>query len=132
MSAPVTAEELAEIERLDREATPGPWAYDEEDDVIETARGSSVAILTRAARPGLTHVKPDGRVIATYREAAPRLARDLTAERETSARLADRNLDLGRELESLRAAVRAHRAAHEAGEGETVALVRLYQLAGCA
>ena len=139
MSAPVTAEELAEIERLDREATPGPWAYDEEDDVIETARGSSVAILTRAARPGLTHVKPDGRVIATYRETAPRLARDLAAarydldtERKASAMLADRNLDLGRELEALRAAVRAHRAAHEAGEGETVALVRLYQLAGLA
>ena len=54
----------------------------------------------------------------------------VTAERDTSARLADRCLDLGRELEALRAAVRAHRAAHEAGEGETVALVRLYQLAG--
>ena len=160
MSAPVTAEELAEVERLDREATPGPWAYDEEDDVIETARGSSVAILTRAARPGLTHVKPDGRAIAAYRTAAPRLARDLTAarteaeelrhnlravrdsacraqeqitaERATSARLADKVIDLGRELEALRAAVWAHRAAHEAGEGETVALVRLYQLAGLA
>lgn len=94
MSAPVTAEELAEIERLDREATPGPWAYDEEDDVIETARGSSVAILTRAARLGLTHVKPDGRVIATYREAAPRL---------------------GRELEALRAAVRVHEERRRAG-----------------
>ena len=32
-----------------------------------------------------------------------RLARDLTTERATSARLADRCLDLGRELESLRA-----------------------------
>ena len=51
------------------------------------------------------------------------------AEAERDA-LADRVLDLGRELEALRAAVRAHRSAHEAGEGETVALVRLYQLAG--
>ena len=40
-----------------------------------------------------------------------RLAHDLAAERETSKRLADRDLDLGRELEALRAAVRAHRAA---------------------
>ena len=39
---------------------------------------------------------------ATRRRAA-RLASDLTAERATSARLADRCLDLGRELEALRA-----------------------------
>jgi len=39
-----------------------------------------------------------------------RLAHDLAAERETSKRLADRDLDLGRELEALRAAVRAHEA----------------------
>jgi len=86
---PVTAEELAEIGRLDHEATPGPWAYDEEDDVIETARGSSVAVLTRAARPDLARVKPDGCAIAAYRTAAPRLARDLAAERTRFAHAHD-------------------------------------------
>ena len=55
---------------------------------------------------------------------------DLDTERKASAMLADRMLNLARELEALRDAVRAHRAAHEAGEGKTVALVRLYQLAG--
>lgn len=43
------------------------------------------------------------------------LRADLTAERATSARLADRCLDLGRELEALRAAVRAHEASVRAG-----------------
>ena len=142
MSEPVTAEELAEVERLDREATPGPWAYDEEDDVIETARGSSVAILTRAARPGLTHVKPDGHAIAAYRAAAPRLARDLAAERARTAEIeADRDAlaakietmladeedarrlrlaehaareDVAGKLAELQAAVRAHRASARA------------------
>ena len=51
---------------------------------------------------------------ATRRRAA-RLASDLTAERATSAQLADRCLDLGRELESLRDAVRAHEATVRAG-----------------
>ena len=44
-----------------------------------------------------------------------RLARDLTTERATTARLADRCLDLGRELEALRDAVRAHEASVRAG-----------------
>ena len=56
----------------------------------------------------------DARPWATMHRAA-RLARDLTRERATSARLADRVLDLGRELEALRAAVREHEAAVRVG-----------------
>lgn len=56
----------------------------------------------------------EARRVATARRAA-RLASDLTAERATSAQLADRCLDLGRELEALRDAVRAHEASVRAG-----------------
>jgi len=91
VSAPVTAEELAEIVQLVKRSA--------ED---------------RGTKPGdLLAVKLERLSV----DLAPRLARDLaaarydlTAERETSARLADRALDLGRELEALRAAVRAHEA----------------------
>ena len=170
MSAPVTAEELAEIERLDREATPGPWR--------RWAQPEGVGCLWKdALPPGSICLESTGTVfalgvvvaaipegnavdfdfIAAARTMLPRIARDLIAERARTAEIeADRDAlaakietmlrdeedaralriaehaareDVAGQLEALRAAVRAHRAAHEAGEGETVALVRLYQLA---
>jgi len=72
-------------------------------DSIERRHDYRIIAHNREARP-----------LATMRRAA-RLARDLAAERATSARLADRCLDLGRELESLRDAVRAHEATVRAG-----------------
>lgn len=71
----------------------------------------------------------DARPWATMRRAA-RLARDLTTERATSARLADRALDLGRELEALRDAVREHeRAAKGDPSRLTIAAERLWAAA---
>lgn len=141
MSAPVTAEELAEIERT--------------------------AHLLASAEPGLAAftVRAGGR--ERLADLAPRLARDLTAaqasirgliealneaqtdrdalaakietmlrdeEDDRALRLAEHAAreDVTGQLVELQAAVREHRSAHEAGEGETVALVRLYQLAGLA
>jgi hypothetical protein len=117
---PVTAEELAEIAHLDREATPGPWTTDG-GQVVETEhqidpeadpgeRSDVCECLNYGRDPGPFRTGT-ARFIAASRDLMPRLAHDLAAERETSKRLADRNLDLGRELEALRAAVRAHRAA---------------------
>ena len=117
---PVTAEELASVDAQAGAAMASAERID----------------LNLEGFDDCTEVGDMARVQAVI-ELAPRLARDLAdarhdldTERKASAMLADRMLDLGRELEALRAAVRAHRAAHEAGEGETVALVRLYQLAG--
>ena len=103
---PVTAEELAEIERLDVEAPEGPWqdegleVWDAYETHIADTWGADVAAF-----------------IAASRDLMPRLARDLDdarrhldTERKASAMLADRMLNLARELEALRAAVRAHEA----------------------
>ena len=73
------------------------------DSYAETEHNSRILQHNRDARPW-----------ATMHRAA-RLASDLTAERATSAQLADRCLDLGRELEALRDAVRAHEASVRAG-----------------
>ena len=73
------------------------------DSYAETEHNSRIIWHNRDARPW-----------ATMHRAA-RLAADLVAERATSARLADRCLDLGRELEALRDAVRAHEASVRAG-----------------
>ena len=68
--------------------------------------------LAEAARiEWMGEILPASRAVDLMR----RLASDLTAERATSARLADKVLDLGRELEALRDAVRAHEASVRAG-----------------
>ncbi len=128
MSAPVTAEELAEIERLDREATPGPWRRWAQPEGVacfwkdalppgsicleSTGTVFALGVAVAAIPEGCD---ADSQIVATSRDLMPRLARDLAAERETSKRLADCVLDLGRELEALRAAVRVHEERRRAG-----------------
>lgn len=154
---PVTAEELASVdaqagaamasaERIDLNLE----GFDDCTEVGDMARVQAVIELAPRLARDLTAARTEIQCIADMLDEAgighhegdtvrSRLAR-MIADANTEARrteqaeaerdaLADRVLDLGRELEALRAAVRAHRAAHEAGEGETVALVRLYQLA---
>lgn len=99
MSAPVTAEELAEASRIE-------W---------------------------MGEILPASRAVDLMHRLASDLAdarRDLDTERKASAMLADRMLELARELEALRAAVRAHREATKAGRGPwTGADLRLWNLA---
>ena len=106
MSAPVTAEELESVAKLDVETPEGPWrdegleVWDAYETHIADTWSSDVAAF-----------------IAASRDLMPRLARDLDdarrhldTERKASAMLADRMLNLARELEALRDAVRAHEA----------------------
>ena len=122
---PVTAEELAEIERLDREATPGPWKIlgDAGRLDIVTAQGQRRVARLRANEYGIAAF------VAASRDLLPRLARDLATARASIRNLieslntaqtdrdaiGDRCLDLGRELEALRAAVRVHEERRRAG-----------------
>jgi len=70
--------------------------------------------LAEAARvEWMGEILPAARAVDLMHRLARDLAdarHDLDTERKASAMLADRNLDLGRELEALRAAVRAHEA----------------------
>lgn len=70
----MTPEELQEIERLDREATPGPWlvADDVPYDVVD---GDGVAL----ADLWTDKQDADAALIVAYRTLAPRLAADYRA-----------------------------------------------------
>ena len=117
MSAPVTAEELASVAQLDVSECSNisaGWCPVHGDctcprDGTDTCeeQADDCPLHGTASNHGDDEDEP------------PQIARSLV-------------LRLARELEALRVAVRAHREAHEAGKGETVALVRLYQLAGLA
>ena len=146
---PVTAEELAEVAKLDVSECSGisaGWCPVHGDctcprDSTDTREEQSDDCPLHGTFSN--HGDDEGEPPQIARSLVMRLARDLATARASIQGLieslnaaqtdrdaiGDRCLDLGRELEALRAAVRAHRAAHEAGEGETVALVRLYQLA---
>ena len=101
----VTDEELAEIERLDREATPGPW-IDTGDAVISDAErdcdGTPYVVVEPYCRPA------DRAFIAAARTLLPRLAASERARRKNDAaigRLLDEAGGTAREGETLRARV---------------------------
>lgn len=128
MSAPVTAEELESVAKLDVAHCTGisaGWCPVHGDctcprDGTDTReeQADDCPLHGTASNHGDDEDEPP----QIARSLVLRLARDLAdarhdlaAEREISARLADRVLDLARELEALRAAVRAHEAAVRAG-----------------
>jgi len=100
---PVTAEELAEIARLDAEATPGPWTTDG-GQVVETEhqidpeadpgeRSDVCECLNYGRDPGPFRTGT-ARFIAASRDLMPRLAHDLaerTAERDAEIERRERN-----------------------------------------
>lgn len=86
----ITPEELQEIERLDREATPGPWTdtrYSSEDEHgphIEDRFESTVAVCSVS----VDEHSANGTFIARARTLLPRLAAAFAEQTATIAALA--------------------------------------------
>ncbi len=97
--APLTPSELSALERLEREATPGPWEWQTGCSWrrIGSAGESGNVLCPMNARydnhPDLACREEDGEYIAALRNAAPRLLSELLALREENERL---RRDLGR------------------------------------
>lgn len=99
----LTAEQLAELRRLEKEATPGPWtgesdwgaAYSKVDGTV-IFRGERPRRIPQSERPGPS---ANGRFAAALRNAAPSLLDEIEALRA--------------EREKLRAALEAMAEDHE-------------------
>jgi hypothetical protein len=100
MSEPLTNEEIAELRRLEREATPGPWSvvdppWRSTDDMPWIVRGHGdphgaepvcdLAIQGDGEDGGGYNAEADARLIAKARSALPRLL-DLAESRSSPAR----------------------------------------------
>ena len=90
-AALVTEAELDEVERLDREATPGPWLHNDYYETVQThSERTPLAAVCRYGNTAATSADHD--LIARARALLPRLAaevRRLTAEvTERDARIA--------------------------------------------
>lgn len=85
MNTTITDEELADIDRLDRKASAGPWEHDAclfRPVIANAAR--QIHVATVAATNG-DRTQETADLICRYRALAPRLAKSLKAERAVSA-----------------------------------------------
>jgi hypothetical protein len=76
-----TPEGIAEVLRLDAEATPGPLVVERRDDETALVYATHMGPF-RVVVPVAETTKVNAPAIAAYRTAAPALARALKAERE--------------------------------------------------
>jgi len=83
VSEPLTAEQEAELRRLEREATPGPWARDGFDLLATEYRGLRLKI----AEVVFGSMSCNGELLLAARNALPALLASLDAARDEAARL---------------------------------------------
>jgi hypothetical protein len=119
----VTNEELTELERLCKQATPGPWRYDDgRTDGDERGKPAWVDTITAAGHtliaepsdhPGLDAMDANARLIVAVVNALPRLIARVRELESAERRAYERAARACREsVDGLRKTAASHRAEH--------------------